>query len=167
VKFTAEHAEYNFVFGGPEKLRGIAQPVLTESARLGRKVGTLALVTIIGAETDEAAARRCQDIVDGADGEALMNIVRSASMDSNPEGTSKHFRDGMTAPVTEGNLTFMGFPVIHGSWQSIARQILDIKAQTGISGMLLTFPDFVEGVRAFGKSSLPLLREAMPAEMVA
>ncbi|GGC81157.1 LLM class flavin-dependent oxidoreductase [Chelatococcus reniformis] len=167
VKFTAEHAEYNFVFGGPEKLRDIAQPVLTESAKLGRKVGTLALVTIIGAETDEAAARRCQHIVDGADGEALMNIVRSASMDSNPGGTSKHFRDGMTADVTEGNLAFMGFPVIHGSWRSIARQILEIEARTGIGGMLLTFPDFVDGVRAFGRSALPLLREATPAEMVA
>lgn len=163
VKFTAEFAEYNFVFGGTEKLRKIAQPVLTESAKLGRKVGTLALVTIIGADTDEEAAARCQNIIDGADAVALMNVVKSAQMDSNPEGTSKHFSDGMTAPVGEGNLTFMGFPVFHGSWESIARQIIAQAEQTGISGMLLTFPDFVDGVKKFGTRSLPLIRSAMPA----
>ncbi|MFC7052546.1 LLM class flavin-dependent oxidoreductase [Hansschlegelia quercus] len=167
VQFTARHAEYNFVFGGPEKLKRIAEPVLTESAKIGRKVGTLALVTIIGADTDAEAKDRCDDIVAGADQEALLNVVKSASMDTNPEGTSRHFRDGMTADVTEGNLTFMGFPVIHGSWESIALQIQDLEAKTGISGMLLTFPEFVEGVRSFGERSLPLLRGGAAARKVA
>ncbi len=30
--FTARHAEFNFVFGGREKLRRIAQPVIEEFA---------------------------------------------------------------------------------------------------------------------------------------
>jgi pyrimidine oxygenase len=158
VQFTAKFAEYNFVFGGPEKLKRIAQPVIEESRKLGRKVGTLALYTIIGADTDAAARELCDHIVAGADEEAVMNVVRSASMDSNPDGTSKHFRDGVTAPVEEGNLVFMGFPVIHGSWESIALQMKDIAAKTAIGGMLLTFPDFIDGVRKFGKYSLPVLR---------
>jgi len=158
VRFTAEFAEYNFVFGGPEKLKGIAQPVLREAARLGRTVGTLALVTIIAAETDAVAERECRRIVAGADADAIQNILASASMDSNPDGTSKQFRDGLTAPVEEGNLAFMGFPVIQGSYESVAAQIISLERETGISGLLLTFPDFVPGVRAFGARILPLLR---------
>lgn len=53
--FTARHAEYNFVFGGRQKLRRIAQPVIEESRRLSRNVGTLALVTVITEETDALA----------------------------------------------------------------------------------------------------------------
>ncbi|GGO63239.1 pyrimidine oxygenase [Roseovarius pacificus] len=158
IEFTADYAEYNFMFGGPDKLRKASSEVRAASARVGRDVGTLALYTIIGADTDEDAAARCQEIVDGADEEALMNIVKSASMDNNPDGTSKHFRDGMTAPVEEGNLVFMGFPVIHGSWETIALKIKDLGERTGVSGMLLTFPDFVDGVKKFGKYSLPILR---------
>ena len=158
VQFTAAFAEYNFVFGGAEKLKGIAQPVLREAARLGRKVGTLALVTIIAAETDDEAERQCRAIVEGADGAAIQHIIESASMDSNPDGTSKHLRDGLQAPVSEGNLAFFGFPVIHGSYRSVAEQILRIEQETGISGMLLTFTDFVPGVRDFGAKILPIIR---------
>src|ERR1700712_4974359 len=124
IRFTAEFAEYNFVFGGAQKLRGIAQPLLEQAAKFGRTVGTLALVTIIAAETDAQAEDQCRAIVDGADAGAIQNILASASQDTNPEGTSRHFRDGLTAPVNEGNLAFMGFPVIHGSYESVARQIL-------------------------------------------
>lgn len=158
VKFTAEFAEYNFVFGGPDKLRSIAQPVLAEAAKHGRKVGTLALVTIIAAETDAEAERQWRGIVAGADHVAVTNVMKSASMDSNTDGTSKHFLEGLTASVEEGNMAFMSFPVIHGSYESVARQILRLEAHTGIAGLLMTFVDWVPGVRAFGQRILPLLR---------
>ena len=167
VKFTAKFAEYNFVFGGTDKLRRIAQPVLDEAARLQRTVGTLALVTIVAADTDQQAERQWREIVREADHDAVMNIMASASMDSNPDGTSKHFRDGLSAPVEEGNLAFMGFPVIWGSYESVARQIARLEVDTGISGLLLTFPDFVPGVRAFGEHILPRLRAGEAARAVA
>lgn len=167
IEFTSEWAEYNFVFGGPEKLKKISQNVLDLSAKYGRNVGTLALYTIIGADTDKEAEDRCKEILDGADEVALMNVVKSASMDANPDGTSKHFRDGMTAPVEEGNLVFMGFPVIHGSWETIAHKINDLGERTGVSGMLFTFPDFVDGVKKFGKYSMPILRPEAKKTLVA
>ena len=158
VRFTAEFADYNFVFGGPDKLRAIAQPVLAEAAKRGRKVGTLALVTIIAAETDAEAERQWREIVAGADNVAVLNVMKSAAMDTNVDGTSKHFLEGLTAPVENGNMAFMAFPVIHGSYESVARQILHLEAHTGIAGLLLTFVDWVPGVRAFGERVLPLLR---------
>jgi pyrimidine oxygenase len=159
IRFTAEFAEYNFVFGGTEKLRGIAQPLLQEAAKFGRVVSTLALVTIIAADTDAEAEELCRDIVAGADAGAIQHIVESASLDTNPQGTSKHFRDGLTAPVTEGNLAFMGFPVIHGSHETVARKILALERDTGIGGLLMTFTDYVPDVRSFGMHVMPYLRD--------
>ena len=141
--------------------------MLQQAARFGRTVGTLALVTIIAADTDAQAEDQCRAIVDGADAGAIQNILASASQDTNPEGTSRHFRDGLTAPVSEGNLAFMGFPVIHGSYESVARQILALEQDTGISGLLMTFIDYVPDMQAFGKHVMPYLRNdaiaAVPA----
>ena len=160
IRFTAEFAEYNFVFGGAEKLRGIAQPLLQEAEKFGRTVGSLALVTIIAADTDAQAEEQCRDIVAGADADAIQHIIESASQDTNPQGTSKHFRDGLTASVAEGNLAFMGFPVIHGSHETVARKILALERDTGIAGVLMTFTDYVPDLKAFGQHVMPHLREA-------
>jgi pyrimidine oxygenase len=161
--FTARHAEFNFVFGGREKLRRIAQPVIEESRKLGRNVGTLALVTVIAEETDALALEKAQTIVRGADEEALANIARSASMDTNPDGTSRYFLDGLSAPIEEGNLAFMGFPVLHGSYETVAELIATLERDTGIGGLLLTFIDFVPDIRRFGEKVLPLVRERYEA----
>jgi pyrimidine oxygenase len=161
--FTAHHAEFNFVFGGREKLRRIAQPVIEESRKVGRNVGTLALVTVIAEETDALALEKAQAIVRGADQEALSNIARSASMDTNPDGTSKHFLDGLSAPIEEGNLAFMGFPVLHGSYEKVADLIATLERDTGIGGMLMTFIDFVPDIQRFGEKVLPLVRDKYAA----
>jgi pyrimidine oxygenase len=47
--------------------------------------------------------------------------------------------------------------VIHGSYASVARKIDQIGRDTGIDGMLFSWPDFVTGVRDFGERVKPLL----------
>jgi len=158
VAFTARHADFNFVTAGPEKLRRIVPPLHAEAAKVGRKVGTLALVTIVAAPTDAQAEEIWKNIVAHADQAAVMNVMRSAGMDTNADGTSKHFLEGMTAPVEDGNMAFMGFPLIWGSYETVARKILQHEREFGVSGMLMTFVDFVPGVREFGQHVLPILR---------
>ena len=68
------------------------------------------------------------------------------------------FLDGLTASVEEGNLAFMGIPVIRGSHASVARQILGLQQHTGIAGLLITFPDYVRDMRSFATHVLPYLR---------
>ncbi len=158
IRFTAEFAEYNFAFGGMEKLRGIVQPLQQQAGNFGRRVGTLALVTIIAADTDAEAEEHCSEIVAAADTDAIQHILQSASEDTNPEGTSRHLRDGLTASVEEGNLAFMGIPVIRGSHESVARQILGLQQHARIAGLLMTFPDYVRDLQSFAKHVLPYLR---------
>ena len=158
IAFTARHAEYNFVFGGAEKLRRIAAPLKVAADSAGRQVGMLALVCVIAAPTDAEAAERTADIIAGADKSAIQGVIRSASMDTNPAGTSQQFLDAMAAPVEDGNLAFMGFPVIHGSYDTVVQKIVALERDAGVNGLLMTFPDFVPAVREFGEHVLPQLR---------
>lgn len=157
--YTAHYGDYNFVFGDRELLPKITAPMLAEAEKVGRTVGTYALFTIIMGETDEEARAKMQHIVDGQDIEALKNIVGSASMDPQTGGTSEHFVKGLTAPPEEGNLTFMSFPVIHGSYESVAEQIATMQRDTGVAGVLMTFVDYVPDIKVFGEKVLPLIHQ--------
>lgn len=161
--YTAHHSDFNFVFGDRPSLPSIAKPVIEESERIGRKVGTYALMTVIAAETDEEAQKKVDHIVEGQDIEALKNIVGSASMDPQTGGTSEHFVNGLTAPPEEGNLTFMSFPVMQGSYESVAEQIATLERDTSVSGLLMTFVDFVPDLEIFGERILPLVKEKYAA----
>lgn len=157
-KYTAHYGDYNFVFGDRELLPKITKPMLEEAEMIGRTVGTYALFTIIAAETDEEAYAKTQHIIDGQDVEALKNVVGSASMDPQTGGTSEHFVKGLTAPAEEGNLTFMSFPVIHGSYESVAEQIATMQRDTDVAGVLMTFVDYVPDIKVFGERVLPLIK---------
>lgn len=161
--YTAHYGDYNFVFGDRELLPTITKPMLEEAEKVGRTVGTYALFTIIAAETDEEARAKTQHIIDGRDIEALKNVAGSASMDPHTGGTSEHFVNGLTAPAEEGNLTFMSFPVIHGSYENVAEQIATMQRDTGVAGVLMTFVDYVPDIKVFGEKVLPLVREKYAA----
>jgi pyrimidine oxygenase len=55
------------------------------------------------------------------------------------------------------NIVFMGTSVIQGSYQSCARQIDELARDTGVDGLLLSFLDFVGGIRSFGEKIIPML----------
>ena len=161
--YTAHHSDYNFVFADRELLPKIAQPVIDLSREIGREVGTMAVYTIIADETDEKARARMEDLVENADHEALKNIMGSASLDPQTGGTSEHFINGLTAPPEVGNLTFMSFPVLHGSYETVAEKIVSIERDYNIPGMLMTFVDWVPDIKIFGEKVLPLVREKFAA----
>jgi len=64
---------------------------------------------------------------------------------------------GLQRSFEDGNLAFMGMPVIHGSPATVASKIDDIAAQTGVDGILFSIPDFVPSIRLFGEQVMPKL----------
>ena len=80
-------------------------------------------------------------------------------MDPQTGGTSKHFLDGLTANPEVGNATFMSFPVLHGSYETVAEKIVSVDRDFKIPGMLMTFVDWVPDLQVFGEKVLPLVRE--------
>jgi pyrimidine oxygenase len=158
IAFTAAMGDRNFVIAHPPELKAIVDNVRTQSALTGRQVGTYALFGLIIAPTDAEAQRIGDDIIAGADSGAIANILASAALDTNVGGTADRMKAGLSLPLDTGNIAFMGFPVIHGSPETVAAKLDDIAAETGVDGMLFSWPDFVPGVRDFGEKVMPRLR---------
>lgn len=158
VAFTAAMGDHNFVMAHLSRLRAIVDNVKDQAARHGRSVGTYALLGLIIAPTDAEARDQAERIVAGADQGAIANILASAAMDTNVGGTADRMKEALSLPIEDGNIAFMSFPVIAGSAATVAARLDEIAAETGIDGMLFSWPDFVPGVRDFGEKVRPLMR---------
>jgi pyrimidine oxygenase len=158
VAFTAAMGDHNFVMAHPSRLKAIVDNVKAQAAAHGRSVGTYALMGLIIAPTDAEARGQAERIVAGADQGAIANILASAAMDTNVGGTADRMKEALSLPLEDGNIAFMSFPVIAGSPATVAARLDEIALETGIDGMLFSWPDFVRGVRDFGEQVRPLLQ---------
>lgn len=158
LQFTAAYGDHSFIMAEKPVLAEFCASMQSASRATGRRVGTYALYQLVLAPTDAEARRIGEDIVAGADPGALANILASAAMDTNSGGTSDRMKSGLSRGLEEGNLAFMGMPVIHGSPETVASKIDDIAAATGVEGILFSMPDFVPAIRNFGEKVMPRLR---------
>ena len=156
--FVARRAGHNFVMAHPERLKDISDNVKAKGRENGREVGTYALFGLVTAETDAEAQKIGQNIVDEADHGAISNIIASASLDSNTGGTADRLKEGLAMDFEDGNMAFMGFPVICGSFDTVAKKIDTIAAETGVDGILFSWADFVGGIKDFGEHIKPQLK---------
>jgi pyrimidine oxygenase len=157
IAFTARHGDHSFIMAEKSVLAGVCDSMRKEAASVQRQVGIYALFQLVIADTDAEALAQCEAIVAGADQGAIANILASAAMDTNIGGTSDRMKSGLQRNFEDGNLAFMGMPVIHGSAQTVASKIDDIAAETGVEGILFSMPDFVPAIRLFGEKVMPNL----------
>jgi pyrimidine oxygenase len=158
IAFTAEMGDHNFVIAHADTLKPIVQKVRAEAAKHSRRVGTYGLFHMITARTDAQARAQAEAIVAGADQGAIANILASAALDTNTEGTADRMKGALALTLEQGNMAFMGIPLIHGSPETVARKIDEIAAETGVDGLLFSWPDFVGGIREFGEKVMPRLK---------
>lgn len=156
-QFVAERADHQFVMSPASKLKAGVEDIKARAEGTGRDVGIYALYHLIVEDTDDAARRVADEIVAKADQGAIANMLSSASLDSNTEGTSEQLKNALSSDIEDGNMAFMGIPVMLGSPDTVARQIDEIENDTGIDGMLFSWPDFVDGIRRFGEEVRPKL----------
>ena len=156
MAFTAKYADYNFCFGKgvntPTAFAPIAERLMEATAKTGRDVSTYVLLMIIADETDEAAFANWEHIKSGADTEALAWLTKQSAADtkSGPDTNVRH----MANPTSAVNLN-MGTLV--GSFASVAHMLDEMAAVPGCGGVLLTFDDFIIGMRNFGERIQPLM----------
>ncbi|MEM7569199.1 MAG: pyrimidine monooxygenase RutA, partial [Pseudomonadota bacterium] len=67
-------------------------------------------------------------------------------------------KSALSVSLEDGNLAFMGFPVLCGSHETVAQKIDAIVEDTGIDGMLFSWADFVGGLTDFGENIMPRLK---------
>lgn len=156
-QFVAEYADESFIIADRWHLREKVDRLTAAGQRTGRKVGAYALFHIVSARTESEASDIQRRIVDGVDLVALGNMLDSASLDSNKGGSSQHHLAGLSRTPAQGHGAFMSIPTICGSYESVAEQLDEIAAESGIDGCLFSFPDFVHGIRNFGKHIYPRL----------
>jgi pyrimidine oxygenase len=158
MKFTAEFADYSFLFSPVERLKEYAARLRTMAEEdFDRSVGVYALFTLIPGETDAEARSRVQEIVDRADRQAIQTMVDIQSRDKASKGSAKFLREGVNYPPEAGNTAFMGFPVICGSYETCAHELDRICEETRVDGIMFCFTDYIAGVQEFAERIQPLL----------
>ena len=163
LAFSAQYADYNFVFGKglntPTAFAPINDRLKQHTDQTGRDVSTLALFMVIVDETDEKAMAKWQSYNDGADMEAIHWLQDQGDKDkfSGKETNIRH----MASSVSPVNIN-MGTLV--GSYAKVAAMLDEIAEVKGTDGILLTFDDFVEGVRDFGEKVQPLMKSRVNAD---
>ena len=108
---------------------------------------------VITGETDEEAMAKWKLYNDGADAKALAWMADQTDADeSASEGST-----AKTISLPEGAINFnMGTLV--GSYESVARMLDEAGSVPGTKGVMLTFDDFVEGMKVFGEKVQPLMK---------
>ncbi|SDX54183.1 LLM class flavin-dependent oxidoreductase [Celeribacter indicus] len=160
MQFVAEVGDRNFVMASGETLKQKVADLKGTARDLGREVGTFACIQIVAEATDEEAEAHTRKIIEDADLGAITAVMASATLDTNPAGTSEQLKNALNRDPADGNAAFMGMPVIRGSYQRVAEQLDRVAEETGIDGVMLCFPDYLKGIRDFGDRIMPHLSSA-------
>jgi pyrimidine oxygenase len=156
MAFAAEYADFNFCLGEgvntPTKCRDTIGRLNAAAAKTGRRVGAYALFMVIADETDAAAMAKWEHYKAGKDLDALKWMGDQASADDKADtgGTAQ----SMINPASAVNFN-MGTVV--GSYATVAGLLDELASVEGLAGVMLTFDDFIIGMRAFGEKIQPLM----------
>lgn len=148
MRFTARHGTHSFL--GGRDLEEVAERSrrMKELAReAGRVVKTYTSLTLIQGETDAEASALLDLYRSGADEAALENIVHGM----NQGASSNHVREMLRRFV------FFGCQPLIGSPQTIATSLRWLAEEGGIDGVMLCFPDFIDGLGRFRAEVIPAL----------
>jgi len=155
MRFAAEYADYNFISaGGLNDVAQVAahtQRLQAANAAAGASCEAMLLMMIIADETDEAAMAKWDHYVDGTDLEALAWRDSQAAADVKAEAHSTVGRMVTSARVPTTMLRLVG------SYETVAKLMDELAATPGLSGVVLTFDDFLIGMDQFGTRIQPLM----------
>jgi len=166
IAFASKFCAYNFCSGAgqindPRDCADAVTRLKAQSAAACTDTKALALTMIIADETDEAAMKKWEHYVAGADHEAIEWSRAQASGD-------KYAADNSTAGRIRRRtgVPFGGSRLI-GSYATVARLLDEMAAIEGLAGVMLTFDDFVIGVEQFGQRIQPLMRSRQNLKLAA
>ncbi|MDC9594612.1 hypothetical protein [Xenorhabdus sp. IM139775] len=107
-----------------------------------------------GTETDAYAETLAQFYRQGLDVEAVKNMMRSFGVHLD----DKNVDDKNNVMVARAQNAFMTHTVI-GTPATCYKQLADLIRTCELDGVMLIFPDYIQGLTVFGDQILPRLRE--------
>lgn len=149
LRFAVRQADACFIGGNtPEERRDASRRAKTIAAEFGTSIKTYAMCTVVYAETDTKAEALANHYRDGVDMGAVITMLKNWGMP--PE---------KLAAAAERHGAFMTQTVI-GAPGTCQAQVEEFVAFAELDGLMLIFPDYVEGLQMFGSEMLPGLRAA-------
>lgn len=134
-----------------EQMAEFSRDVHARAEAKGRSTKTYSMLTIVLADTDEAAEAKAAHYGSGLDREALSNMRRSWGWDAD--------RALSWAEDAQGEEAFQT-PYVVGSAATIIDRIRNVVTTAELDGLMLIFPDYVNDMPLFAESVLPALRAA-------
>ncbi|MFE3058735.1 pyrimidine utilization protein A [Nocardia sp. NPDC059239] len=163
MKFVADHCDYGFVVDGgfnvPENIAPTVGRLTEATEGAARDIGCLVLEIVIAAETDEEAAAKWELYSSGPDIEAMTTMGLVSTEDptvSSGVTTSSTINNALKAKIAVPH-------VICGSYETVAKSLDAIADIPGVSGIMLIFDDFIEGIEQFGTRIQPLMKSRTTA----
>lgn len=158
MRFTSEEMDAIFLTGGNvAELATASRNAKADAAELGRTVRTYSMMTVVLDDSDAQAERTAEHFRAGLDEQALFGMMRAYGFLDAEIGRENAF-------VQKARSTFMT-PHVLGSPDTVIAQLSEVFEVSGIDGLMLIFPDYLQSIARFGEEVLPVLRERFPAKL--
>lgn len=148
-QFSVREADACFIGGRtPEERRDNSRRAKQVADQLGKTIKTYAMCTIVHGETEAKAQGLVERYQEGADIGAILEMLKNWGVPAERlDKTAKQQGAFMTQ-------TAVGTP------ESCGQQVHAFVEFAELDGLMLIFPDYVEGLEMFGADILPGLRAA-------
>jgi len=152
TRFTVEETDAIFLGGrDDEDMRGVSLRARDMARAAGRHLRTYAMLMLVIEDSDEAAAASLARYQEGFDAGAFRGMLRSYGMIDAEIGRENAF----TARSRTGFMT----PFAAGAPATVAERISRMIETCALDGLMLVFPDYLDGMRRFAEAILPGLRQ--------
>jgi pyrimidine oxygenase len=148
-RFSVRESDACFIGGRSyDELRDASRRAKTVAAEMGTTIKTYAMCTVIHADTDARAEALVAYYREGTDMGAIINMLKSWGVP--PERLSA---------VADAQGPFMTQTMV-GSPATCGEKVEHYMDYCELDGLMLIFPDYVEGLKMFGAEILPTLQMA-------
>lgn len=165
MDFSLDHVDAMFLTGRNNSHLGeVSRSLKARAAERGKKIRTYSMMTLVIDDTDAAAQAQADRYRAGLDEGALRGMMRAYGVLDAEMGKENAF-------VQSARSSFMT-PTLIGTAKTVRDDLEALLIEGELDGVMLIFPDYVDGLRRFGADVLPHLRhvfaggEAASAEAV-
>ena len=156
LRFTAREADYSFLSrSGATSVKDVNQRALAIAAEEGTSLKTATPVVVVLGDSTTAAQSYWSFLQEGADVEA--NQTNARLYGESTRGRNKAV--GAELQADPGRISSQK-PILGGP-RDVADEIIALALDSGLDSVCMIFPDYLDGLRRFGRDVMPLLGRAL------